>query len=99
MLFLGVHSTRMVDGTVTVGPNAVLALKREGYKKTDFSRVDISEIFISLGVLKIVKTSFRLGLIEMRNSLLKGGYLKQVRKYYPSINNADPLPYPAGVRA
>lgn len=99
MPFLGVHLTRMIDGTVTVGPNAVLALKREGYKKTDFSLVDMFEIFTSLGVLKVLKANFRPGLIEMRNSLLKGGYLKQVQKYCPSINKADLLPYPAGVRA
>lgn len=99
MPFLGVHLTRMIDGTVTVGPNAVLALKREGYKKTDFSLVDMFEIFTSLGVLKVLKANFKPGLIEMRNSLFKGGYLKQVQKYCPSINKEDLTPYPAGVRA
>ena len=99
MPFLGVHLTRMIDGTVTVGPNAVLALKREGYKKSDFSWVDMFEIFTSPGVLKVLKANFKPGLIEMRNSLFKGGYLKQVRKYCPSITKDDLLPYPAGVRA
>jgi L-2-hydroxyglutarate oxidase len=99
MPFLGVHLTRMIDGTVTVGPNAVLALKREGYKKTDFSLVDMFEIFTSSGVLKVLKANLKPGLIEMRNSLFKRGYLKQVQKYCPSINKADLLPYPAGVRA
>lgn len=99
MPFLGVHLTRMIDGTVTVGPNAVLALKREGYKKTDFSLVDMFEIFTSLGVLKVLKANLKPGLIEMRNSLFKGGYLKQVQKYCPSINKDDLTAYPAGVRA
>jgi (S)-2-hydroxyglutarate dehydrogenase len=99
MPFLGVHLTRMIDGTVTVGPNAVLALKREGYKKTDFSLTDIFEIFTSPGILKVLKANFRPGLIEMRNSIFKGGYLKQVQKYCPSITKEDLTPYPAGVRA
>jgi L-2-hydroxyglutarate oxidase len=96
MPFLGVHLTRMIDGTVTVGPNAVLALKREGYKKTDFSLGDMFEIFTSLGVLKVLKANFKPGLIEMRNSLFKSGYLKQVQKYCPSINKEDLTPYPPG---
>ncbi|MDF3131392.1 L-2-hydroxyglutarate oxidase [Pseudomonas extremaustralis] len=99
MPFLGVHLTRMIDGTVTVGPNAVLALKREGYKKTDFSLADMFEMFTSLGVLKVLKANLKPGLIEMRNSLFKGGYLQQVQKYCPSINKDDLTPYPAGVRA
>ncbi|GAA0401480.1 L-2-hydroxyglutarate oxidase [Pseudomonas veronii subsp. inensis] len=99
MPFLGVHLTRMIDGTVTVGPNAVLALKREGYKKTDFSLADMFEMFTSLGVLKVLKANLKPGLIEMRNSLFKGGYLQQVQKYCPSINRDDLTPYPAGVRA
>jgi L-2-hydroxyglutarate oxidase len=94
MPFLGVHLTRMIDGTVTVGPNAVLALKREGYKKTDFSLADMFEMFTSLGVLKVLKANLKPGLIEMRNSLFKGGYLQQVQKYCPSINKDDLTPYP-----
>jgi len=99
MPFLGVHLTRMIDGTVTVGPNAVLALKREGYKKTDFSLVDMFEIFTSPGVLKVLKANFKPGLIEMRNSIFQRGYLKQVQKYCPSIKQDELKPYPAGVRA
>lgn len=99
MPFLGVHLTRMIDGTVTVGPNAVLALKREGYKKTDFSISDTLEILTNPGVLKVLKANLKPGLTEMRNSLFKGGYLKQVQKYCPRINKDDLTPYPAGVRA
>ncbi len=100
MPFLGVHLTRMIDGTVTVGPNAVLAWKREGYKKTDISLKDLwFDVLTNPGVLKVLKANLKPGLVEMRNSLFKGGYLKQVRKYCPSIAKEDLTPYPAGVRA
>ena len=99
MPFLGVHLTRMIDGTVTVGPNAVLAMKREGYRKTDFSLSDMFETLTTPGILKVLKNNLRPGLIEMKNSLFKGGYLKQVQKYCPGIDKSDLTPYPAGVRA
>jgi L-2-hydroxyglutarate oxidase len=99
MPFLGVHLTRMIDGTVTVGPNAVLAMKREGYRKTDFSLSDMVETLTTPGILKVLKNNLRPGLIEMKNSLFKGGYLRQVQKYCPGIDKRDLTPYPAGVRA
>jgi len=99
MPFLGVHLTRMIDGTVTVGPNAVLAMKREGYRKTDFSLSDMFETLTTPGILKVLMKNLRPGLIEMKNSLFKGGYLKEVQKYCPSINKNDLTAYPAGVRA
>jgi L-2-hydroxyglutarate oxidase len=89
----------MIDGTVTVGPNAVLAMKREGYRKTDVSPSDLFQTLTTPGILKVLAKNFRPGLIEMKNSLFKGGYLKQVQKYCPSITKADLTPYPAGVRA
>lgn len=99
MPFLGVHLTRMIDGTVTVGPNAVLAMKREGYRKTDVSFSDLFETLTSPGILKVLAKNLRPGLIEMKNSLFKGGYLKEVQKYCPSIVKSDLTEYPAGVRA
>lgn len=99
MPFLGVHLTRMIDGTVTVGPNAVLAMKREGYRKTDFSLSDMFETLTTPGILKVLIKNLRPGLIEMKNSLFKGGYLKEVQKYCPSIEKSDLTAYPAGVRA
>lgn len=99
MPFLGVHLTRMIDGTVTVGPNAVLAWKREGYRKTDFSFSDALATMTNPGVLKVLKQNLKPGLIELKNSLFKSGYLKEVKKYCPSIELADLEPYPAGVRA
>ncbi|CAD5376487.1 putative enzyme [Pseudomonas sp. OF001] len=99
MPFLGVHLTRMIDGTVTVGPNAVLALKREGYRKRDISLSDTFAMLTDPGILKVLKNNLRPGLVEMRNSLFKRGYLQEVRKYCPSIELKDLRPYPAGVRA
>ncbi len=99
MPFLGVHLTRMIDGSVTVGPNAVLAFKREGYRKRDFSLSDTLEIFGSSGIRRVLQNNLRSGLGEIKNSLCKSGYLKLVQKYCPSLTLQDLQPYPAGVRA
>ncbi|MBZ5487185.1 L-2-hydroxyglutarate oxidase [Halomonas aquamarina] len=99
MPFLGVHLTRMIDGSVTVGPNAVLALKREGYRKQDMSLRDMGGMFTHPGVLKVLGRHLKPGLGEMKNSLYKRGYLELVRKYCPRLTLEDLLPYPAGVRA
>jgi L-2-hydroxyglutarate oxidase len=97
--FLGVHLTRMIDGTVTVGPNAVLGLKREGYRKRDISMVDIAEMMGFPGFWRVLAQNARSGLSEFKNSFFKRGYLEQVRKYCPEIRLSDLGPYPAGVRA
>lgn len=99
MPFLGVHLTRMIDGTVTVGPNAVLAWKREGYRKSDISLKDTASMLTNPGILKVLKSNLRPGLVELKNSLFKKGYLEEVRKYCPSLTADDLQPYPAGVRA
>ena len=85
MPFLGVHLTRMIDGSVTVGPNAVLAFKREGYRKRDFSLSDTLEILGSSGIRRVLQNNLRAGLSEMKNSLCKSGYLRLVQKYCPSL--------------
>ncbi|UGB03321.1 L-2-hydroxyglutarate oxidase [Leclercia sp. G3L] len=99
MPFLGVHLTRMIDGSVTVGPNAVLAFKREGYRKGDFSLSDMLEIIGSTGIRRVLQNNLRSGLGEMKNSLCKSGYLKLVQKYCPGLTVKDLHPWPAGVRA
>ncbi|STE15621.1 L-2-hydroxyglutarate oxidase [Citrobacter sp. wls718] len=99
MPFLGVHLTRMIDGSVTVGPNAVLAFKREGYRKRDISLSDTLEILGSSGVRRVLQNNLRSGLSEMKNSLCKSGYLRRVQKYCPSLTLKDLQPWPAGVRA
>ncbi|EAA0821272.1 TPA: L-2-hydroxyglutarate oxidase [Shigella sonnei] len=99
MPFLGVHLTRMIDGSVTVGPNAVLAFKREGYRKRDFSFSDTLEILSSSGIRRVLQNHLRSGLGEMKNSLCKSGYLRLVQKYCPRLSLSDLQPWPAGVRA
>ena len=97
--FLGVHLTRMIDGTVTVGPNAVLAFKREGYSRLSFSLSDSLEMLTYPGLLKVLRANFRVSLTELKNSLSREGYLELVRKYCPSLTVQDLYDYPAGIRA
>ena len=97
--FLGVHLTKMVDGALTVGPNAVLGWKREGYGNVNINLRDIFEMLTFGGFWKVMKNNLGSGFSEIRDSLLKSGYLKRVQKYCPQIQLSDLLPYPAGVRA
>ncbi len=97
--FLGVHLTRMVDGTVTVGPNAVLGYKREGYGKVNFSLTDTLDMFTFPGFWKVIKANIISGIGETVDSWYKPGYLKRVQKYCPQITISDLAPYPAGIRA
>lgn len=97
--FLGVHLTRMIDGSVTVGPNAVQGWKREGYGKYNFSFTDTVEMLRFSGFWKVTRKHLKSGLRETLNSWWKPGYLKQVNKYCPKIKLEDLQPYPAGIRA
>ena len=97
--FLGVHLTRMIDGSVTVGPNAVQGWKREGYGRVNFSVRDTSEMLAFPGFWRVTAANLGIGLAELWNSLWKPGYLRQVQKYCPSIRLSDLGPYPAGIRA
>lgn len=97
--FLGVHLTRMIDGSVTVGPNAVQGWKREGYGTINIDFQDIWEMVTFRGFWKVIANNFSYGLMETKNSLWKPGYLKMVQKYCPQIQLSDLQPYPAGIRA
>jgi L-2-hydroxyglutarate oxidase len=97
--FLGVHLTRMIDGAVTVGPNAVQGWKREGYGRLNFSVRDTWEMLRFPGFWRVTSDNLGVGLAELRNSLWKPGYLQRVRKYCPGVRLADLLPHPAGIRA
>lgn len=97
--FLGVHLTRMIDGTVTVGPNAVLGWKREGYGQLNISFQDTLEMARFSGFWASLKQNLKPGLREFKNSLFKNGYLQQVQKYCPKIKREDLRPYPTGIRA
>ena len=97
--FLGVHLTRMIDGSVTVGPNAVQGWKREGYGKINFSPTDVWQMVTFGGFWRVLKKNIATGIVETKNSLWKPGYLKLVQKYCPSLTINDLKPYPAGIRA
>jgi L-2-hydroxyglutarate oxidase len=97
--FLGIHLTRTIDGGITVGPNAVLGFAREGYPKFSFNWKDVSEYFVFPGFWKTVAGNLMSGLVEMRNSVWKRGYLEECRKYCPSLTLGDLLPEKAGIRA
>ena len=97
--FLGVHLTKMIDGSITVGPNAVLGFKREGYSQFNFSLKDTLQLLSFKGFHKVLMRNFKSGLYEMKNSIFKRGYLKEVQKYSPLVKLNDLQPYPAGIRA
>ncbi|MBM7703005.1 L-2-hydroxyglutarate oxidase [Metabacillus iocasae] len=97
--FLGVHFTRMIDGAIDVGPNAVLSFKREGYKKTDFHAGDLAEVLTYKGFWKLASRYMKEGMGEMARSYNKRLFLKEVQRLMPMIEEADLIPAPAGVRA
>jgi L-2-hydroxyglutarate oxidase len=97
--FLGVHLTRMIDGSVTVGPNAVQGWKREGYGRFNFSWRDTADMLSFPGFWKLTARHLGHGLHETLNSIWKPAYLAEVRKYCPQIRGGDLEPYPAGIRA
>jgi (S)-2-hydroxyglutarate dehydrogenase len=97
--FLGVHFTRMIDGSVHAGPNAVLALKREGYHKTDFNISDLLETLAFPGFWKLVRHNFGEGMKEIYRSLSKKAFCKSLQQLIPEVTMTDLVPTHAGVRA
>lgn len=97
--FLGVHLTKMIGGYVTVGPNAVLAFAREGYRFSDVNVRDLKDMIAYPGFRRLVRSNVRSGLSEMANSLSKRRYLALCRRYCPELNLSDLLPYRSGIRA
>lgn len=97
--FLGVHFTRMIKGGIEAGPNAVLAFKREGYKKSD---INPSELFESLcwpGFIKIASKYWKVGMYEMYRSFSRKAFTKALQKLVPEIQESDLEAGGAGVRA
>ena len=97
--FLGVHFTRRVDGLIEAGPNAVFALKREGYKKTDF---DLRELWDSLswpGFRKVAVKYWKTGLGEIYRSFSKRAFTKALQKLMPELKKSYLKPSGSGVRA
>ncbi|MEO3787344.1 L-2-hydroxyglutarate oxidase [Actinocorallia sp. B10E7] len=97
--FLGVHFTRRVNGTVDVGPNAVLAFAREGYRFSDVSVRDLIGMARWAGSWKMAARHWRTGIKEMRGSISKKAFMEAARHYVPEIGPADVHPGGSGVRA
>ncbi|MBW4667523.1 MAG: L-2-hydroxyglutarate oxidase [Cyanomargarita calcarea GSE-NOS-MK-12-04C] len=97
--FLGVHFTRMIDGSVHAGPNAVLSLKREGYKKTDFDLGDFAEVMTFPGFWKLAAKHADEGIQEIIRSFSKAAFTKSLQKLIPEVRSEDLVPCHAGVRA
>lgn len=97
--FLGVHFTRMIDGAVECGPNAVFALAREGYEKTTLNLFDLAESLSYPGFLKLAAKHWRMGAGELWRSASKRAFVRALQRLVPEITAEDLQPAPAGVRA
>ena len=97
--FLGVHFTRSVEGMVEAGPNAVLGLAREGYKKTDFVLKDFVEELTYPALWRLARTNWRTGVGEIHRSLSKKAFVRGLQKLVPEVQAGDIVPIAAGVRA
>jgi len=97
--FLGVHFTRMIDGSVHAGPNAVLALKREGYRRTDINCADLFETLTFPGFWKLARKYYREGVMEMVRSASKRAFVKGLQQLIPEVTEDDLVPTDSGVRA
>jgi (S)-2-hydroxyglutarate dehydrogenase len=97
--FLGVHFTRMIDGSVHAGPNAVLSLKREGYNRTSFNFSDFIDTMTYAGFWRLAAKHARSGLGEIHRSFSKKAFVRSLQKLIPEICEEDLVPGGAGVRA
>ncbi|MGA6204718.1 L-2-hydroxyglutarate oxidase [Nocardia testacea] len=97
--FLGVHFTRRVSGTVEVGPNAVLAFAREGYRRGDFSLRDLADTVRWPGFRRMARQHWRTGIEEMYGSLSMAAYMRRAQRYIPEIGATDVVRGGSGVRA
>ena len=97
--FLGVHFTRRVGGGVDIGPNAVLAFKREGYRRTDFSGPDLLDVLRSKGFRRLARKHWRMGAAEMWGSVSTRAFIARARDFIPALTVSDVEPAGSGVRA
>ena len=97
--FLGVHFTRLLNGEVKAGPNAVLAFAREGYKRTDLNLGELTEVLTNGGFHRLALKYWKMGLLEMYRDYIKAAYVSALQRYMPTITGDDLIPGPSGVRA
>ena len=99
MPFLGVHFTRMIDDRVEAGPNAVLAMQREGYRRRDISCTDLMSTLAFSGFWKMSARFWRLGIEEYARSFSKARFVKSLQRLIPELQSKDLIPGESGVRA
>jgi len=97
--FLGVHLTPMIDGCVTVGPNAVMGFKREGYGKFNLDPLDTAQMLSFPGFWRVIGQHLGSGINEWIDAAYKPGYLKRIKKYCPGLTLGNLTHHPAGIRA
>jgi L-2-hydroxyglutarate oxidase len=97
--FLGVHFTRMIDGSVHAGPSAVLSFKREGYHRTDFNLRDAAETLLFPGFWRMLERNLWEGLKELHRSFSKIAFVRSLQALIPEVQADDLMPSAAGVRA
>src|SRR4029077_13930171 len=97
--FLGVHFTRRVNGTVDAGPNAVLAFRREGYRRTDFSLNELAASLAFPGFWRMAAKHWRSGLDEFHRSFSKPAFVRALQRLLPELRERDLVPGTSGVRA
>ena len=97
--FLGVHLTRRLDGDVWAGPNAVLALAREGYGRAGFVLRDAAEMAAWPGLWRVLSRHWRAGLAELWRDWVKEAYARELARYVPEVRPRDLLAGPSGIRA
>jgi L-2-hydroxyglutarate oxidase len=97
--FLGVHLSPTITGDITVGPSAVLGLAREGYPKFSVNLRDVASMAAFPGMWRVAAANVKLGVKEIGNSMFKGRYLRECRRYAPALTKPDLLAHPAGIRA
>lgn len=97
--FLGVHFTRMINGDVECGPNAVLAMAREGYSKTDINLRELFQTMTYPGFLRLARKHWKMGLGEMWRSISKDAFVRSLQRLIPEIQKEDLETAPSGIRA
>jgi (S)-2-hydroxyglutarate dehydrogenase len=97
--FLGIHLTRKIDGSVLIGPNAILASAREGYRRTMFVARDVWDTLGWPGAPRLFRRYWRVGVAEIYRALSKRAFIREAQRYVPQLQVSDAIRAPAGVRA
>jgi len=97
--FLGIHLTRKIDGSVWIGPNAILSLAREGYRRTTFVAQDVWDAVGWSGAPRLFRRYWHAGVAEIYRTLSKRAFIRQAQRYVPELRASDAIRAPAGVRA